>query len=99
LTSPRVSPASRHIGGLIPVEQSLRCHKIADLEKAVFELRKFGLGGLAVAFCRASAGLCLADLVHERGSLLLEHDLHKSADFLDKIMRQNKDIETMSDSY
>jgi len=31
--------------------------------------------------------------------LLLEHDLHKSADFLDKIMRQNKDIETMSDSY
>jgi hypothetical protein len=54
---------------------------------------------LAVALCRASAGLCLADLVHGRGSLLLEHDLHKSADFLDKIMRQNKDIETMSDSY
>jgi hypothetical protein len=38
---------------------------------------------LAVAFCRASADLCLADLVHERGSLLLEHDLHKSADFLE----------------
>jgi hypothetical protein len=64
---------------LVPIEQSPRGHKIADLEQAAFDLRKFGLGRQAVArnlagcrrrLCCASAGLGSGGLVHVQGSLL-----------------------------
>jgi hypothetical protein len=78
LASPRVSSASRHIGGLVPAEHRPRRRKIADFQQVALQLNKFGPGRLAVARCLggcrarlcASAGPGLAGLVHVRGSLL-----------------------------
>jgi hypothetical protein len=67
LASPRVSSASRHIGGLVPAEHRSRRRKIADFQQAALQLNK----SLVPAGWRSRVALAVAARAFAAPALVL----------------------------